>query len=902
MELTMENLLRENYSDNAFYTHVSLIQPRGKYQFNRQSLEEFWKVYCDTLAKTDNPPFGLAEKPQQYLPVLVDVDLKVNADNIDAEEDHLFVMDDVFCIIQTYQSILKSIVEDCTDIDLVCVLLEKPPYRIKNNNITLIKNGFHLHFPYLFLEKEDQEVHLIPRVKDELNKTTLFRELGVQHAGDVIDKSCCGNTWLLYGSKKEETAKCYSFSRVFDSSCEELTVQEAFQNYQIFDKNEKLINIRQNIPYFFPRIFSILPYGRNGYVKELKSGLIPPRLTPTSGKESENSLKKYEILSDDEALKQADRLLPLISSNRADDYNEWMTIGWALYNISGGSDKGLTLWLKFSQQSSDKFDETKCIYEWDRMYKTDMTIGTIKYYASIDSPGKYNELKKAERDKYLQLSLNGSHNDIAKVLYTEYAGKFVCASVANKVWFEFNGNIWSPMEDGVNLREKISSVVVDLFVDMGKELYDQLRTAEDKLQSTLINERIKLNQKIIASLKSAPFKDNVMKECREVFYDRRFFEKLDTNPHLIAFKNGIMDVKNYIFRAGRPEDFLSKCMPINYIEFDPNDPRVIDVNDFLVKVFPDSSIRTFFKDVSSEVFLGGNFRKIVQMWTGEGDNGKSITQMFFDNMLGEYSIKAPTTLITSKKPMNGSAWPELVRSGGGVREITLDEPDENEEINNGIFKQLSGNDTILCRDLFQKGKDMREIKPLFKVKLICNKLPSIKGDRATWNRVRVIPFESTFCGEDDPCPDSYEEQLKQKRFPKDPNFAKKIPDLVEAFCWVLLNHGKTATKLKVEPEKVRAATSSYRRKNDIFRQFIEEKIKETTDEKDKLHINELYNEFKDWHRESMPNHAMPVKNDIKEYFSKIWGEPENNKWLKFRIKTMQDDIDDGKLVLLDIPM
>ena len=42
--------------------------------------------------------------------------------------------------------------------------------------------------------------------------------------------------------------------------------------------------------------------------------------------------------------------------------------------------------------------------------------------------------------------------------------------------------------------------------------------------------------------------------------------------------------------------------------------------------------------------------KKVYLWTGEGDNGKSITQTFFEKMLGELAIKFNTQYFTGKKP------------------------------------------------------------------------------------------------------------------------------------------------------------------------------------------------------------------------------------------------------------
>ena len=234
--------------------------------------------------------------------------------------------------------------------------------------------------------------------------------------------------------------------------------------------------------------------------------------------------------------------------------------------------------------------------------------------------------------------------------------------------------------------------------------------------------KIKQIQKTIRDLKSSSFKNSVMREAADIFYNRKFKSYLDMNPYLIGFKNGVYDLKLNIFRSGRPEDFISKCMPINYLEFTETDDKVLAVRDFLEKVFPDKSVRQYFLDQSSDVFVGGNLQKVVLFWTGSGNNGKSVTQNIFEQMLGEYAIKFSTTLITGKKVSNGAANPELARSGGGVRWATLEEPDGDEEINIGYLKSLSGNDTFFGRDLFEKGKQTREINPLFKLIFICNKL------------------------------------------------------------------------------------------------------------------------------------------------------------------------------------
>ena len=89
MNSTVENILKNHYVDGVFHTHVSMVQPKGKFQFNKRDLEDFWTAYSEKI-NNENAIIGVAEKPQYYLPVLVDIDLKIkDTDNIDFGE-HLY--------------------------------------------------------------------------------------------------------------------------------------------------------------------------------------------------------------------------------------------------------------------------------------------------------------------------------------------------------------------------------------------------------------------------------------------------------------------------------------------------------------------------------------------------------------------------------------------------------------------------------------------------------------------------------------------------------------------------------------------------------------------------------------------------------------------------------------------
>jgi len=899
--------LKEKYVDGVYYTHVSMVNPRGKYQLNRDSFEEFWKLYNEAVfIEKENFIIGLAEKPQNYIPVLCDIDIKKTEEDMDYLEvvdNHIYTEKNLRDVVEIYQSVLRNIIEDCTDDHLLCVVLEKDMYTIVKNGLKIFKSGFHLQFPNCFLSKNEHENHLIPRIKDHLKKLNVFSNLNYEDSSEVFDSGYLKAPWLLYGSRKEgEHMKPYKITKIINSEGENITLEEAFRYYNVFNISDQLIDMKDNIELNLPRILSILPSNRT--CSEIKYGL------PSPVKEKQIN-KKYKIEDENEEekinnensinqnLSIAKKLLSMVSDFRADDRNNWLHIGWILHSIGDGCDEALQLWIDFSSRCEDKFDENECINQWKKMTKKDngLKIGTLHYYAKLDNEEMYKEMQIENAKKHIEEGIEGSHNDIAKLMHVFYGTDYICSSITNKTWFQFKNHHWEEIEGGIFLREKISSEIVRIFGKHGGEVFYNSSLA-DKSEDKSYATKIKQFQKLISNLKNSPYKTNIMNEACEVFFNKDFKDKLDTNPYLIGFKNGVYDLKLNIFRAGIPEDYISKQMPINYINFKKTDKRVLDVYDYLEKVFPDTSIRNYFLDTSSDVFEGGNKQKIIIFWTGEGDNAKSVTQTILERMLGSYAIKFSTTLVTGKKTSIGMASPELSRAGGGVRWAVLEEPDGDEELNVGMLKSLSGNDSFWARDLFEKGKSTKETVPLFKLIFVCNKLIKIKhADKAFWNRVKVLPFETTFVRPGQPCPETYEEQLKQKKFPMDPEFNKKIQSLLEPMCWLLLEHRKSIQgKGRIEPEKVKMATNMYRKQNDIYRQFIDECIVEA----DKyITLTELYEGFLMWYKMGYPKHTTPIRNDVQEYFTKLWDEPEKGlRWHGYRIKSADEQIESGDIIVL----
>ena len=789
------DLLQNNRIFDTFYTHVSLVEPKGKFSFSsRTTIEDFWFYYQRTIR--DSCAVGIAEVPLDFIPVLVDIDLKFKHD-VEPKYSEQFVK----LIIQAYQDVLREVVDfpARSDVDnlLTCAWLNKEPYYV-DKEPPYWKNGFHLHFFNLFINKFDLEAKIIPRVLQKLTETPMDDWFPKICDPEFLDRKAIGNTWLLYGSTKAETLKPYKLHKIYNGSLVEINPTTTLCATKIYDANEELISLDEhNYSLYLPRIFSILPACRRVYdIKRIDCirPILPPKKTKPANHRTKDQVK--------EDVSIARELVGLFSPRRAVSHNDWMTVGWALYNITNESDEGLDIWIKFSQQTEDH-DEARCIYEWSRMQnRQTITLGTLKMFARQDNETAYlNYMSKLRANKQIKLTERG----LADLFAEHCQGEFV---YCKKTWYEFKGHFWEIADEAINLKKRILEVLIPLLKKIRQHLQNEtLEESEDSDKTDRIGETLK-------KLERVGFLNDLVEACKLSFHDQKFENNLDRNRYLIGFENGVYDLLQDVFRRGAPTDLITNHMPISYREFKETDDEVREVKQFFERVLPNPNVRRYFMDIMSELFVGYNHRKNVFFLTGDGDNGKSMTQMFFEKMLGSLSIKAPTTLLTSKKPAVGSATEELARAGNGVRLMWLEEPDPDEEICEGFMKQLSGNDTFYTRALYKSGK---EIEPMFKMLIVCNNLPKFRfgGDKATWNRARVIKFESTFCSN---APLTPEEQLLAKKFPRDTTLDQRIPKLVEALAWLLLEHRKLPRI--DEPTEVITSTREYREENDIYAQFI----------------------------------------------------------------------------------
>ena len=267
--------------------------------------------------------------------------------------------------------------------------------------------------------------------------------------------------------------------------------------------------------------------------------------------------------------------------------------------------------------------------------------------------------------------------------------------------------------------------------------------------------------KISLRLRDSSKKNNLMTESKQLHYDPLLDSKLDENPHLLCFKNGVYDFEQKKFREGIPEDYISKCTNINYVEIDENNPdhpnKSKEIHTFMAQLFPNEKRRKYMWEHLASSLLGTNTNQTFNIYTGVGSNGKSVLVTLFGMVLGDYKGTVPISLITQKRLGIGS--PSEVAQLKGIRYAVMNEPSKGDVINEGIMKEITGGDPIQARELY---KQSITFIPQFNLTCCTNTLFDIRSnDEGTWRRIRVVEFESKFS--DNPSTDPKDNEFKKDK-------------------------------------------------------------------------------------------------------------------------------------------
>jgi P4 family phage/plasmid primase-like protien len=874
----------------------------GSYTISNDNHKEFLEKYYDHVFIKRRPEYLTEKQLVVDGPILVDLDLHYDT----SVDSRLHTKDHITDLIMFYAECIGKLVNVKDGLPIDVFVLEKP-----NVNVLDIKTKDGIHLIIGISMHKALQLILREMIKEEIK--SMWDELPIINAWDgVLDEGVTkgDSNWQMYGSRKPGH-KAYELTYHYKIIYRELLNQWDIEEYDVseFDLKENLHLL--SAQYNGYESYEVRTEFKNQYEKRVavfnkkdKKTSIKKKATEEEDDDSVSSIeildkKIEELFTDirptDYQMKEIHKYVMILPDTfyGVGSYDKWIRVGWALKNTS---DKLFLTWVKMSSKSNEfSFEQIGEMYDkWQKFeHKNEdaLTSRSIMYWAKNNaSKEDYEAVRNETIDYFIQESIKTSTEyDFANVLYNIYKDLFVCASIKGNMWFQYKGHKWEKIDSGNSLRLMISKDMHDIYVNKCAVIVEKLQTL-DQADERYDNYR-KLTNKysdICVLLKKTSWKNNIMREAQELFFDGEFINKLDQNPYLMCFNNGVVDFKTGIFRRGQPDDYLSMCTNIDYVQYNNNKQlKEIsdDIDEFMDQLFPNPELKKYIWEHLASCLIGTNDNQTFNIYTGSGANGKSKLVDLMSKLLGDYKGVVPLQLITQKRNTIGSTSSEIVQLKG-KRYAVMQEPSKGDAINEGIMKEITGGDPIQGRALWS---DSITFIPQFKLVVTTNTMFDIKNnDDGTWRRIRVCDFESKFLEK------PYEDDVKFPRdlYPYQYIIDKRLDSKFNSWAPVMMSKlVELAFRTKgnvIDCKKVLSASDEYRNSQDYLSQFTKDKIMKISG--GRIKKTELSETFKMWYTSNY-GRTVPKGKELYDFMDKRYGAYKNGGWNNVSIIYDEEDGD-----------
>lgn len=900
----------------------------GSYHISDDEWHTFMQLYYKQIVEKKTPEY-LTEKQlhgSSKSPIAIDIDLHFALDT----KSRLYSKEHVEDLINGYLDELKKMYQFEEDSRFQVYLFEKSSVnRVESKNIT--KDGIHI----IIGIQCDHSAQQILRKKMVGKTEEMWQDLPIVNTwNDVFDEGITvGYTnWQLYGSRKP-SHEAYQLTSVYNVSLDPTDDEWQIENVKVKDfmneENFKKVSVRyENHPQFIYKSDFIRQLDTQGPAATggKKKSAQPVSDTQTYMMDEIIGIQELRNIRSAEDLEyMKNRFLDSIQPSQYvlketfeytmilppayyenGSYAKWIRVGWALKNTS---ERLLIAWIVLSAKAvnfkyssiPDLCDQWR---QFEKKSRDGVTERSIMYWAMQDASTDFKNVNKSTVGFYLDQTINSitidtansdkgkkvkgcGDFDIATVLYHLKKSQFKCISVKNNVWVQYKNHRWVKNECGTSLRKMISDDLRDLYMERATQLLQQAAELDpDDNKTKLIRCKVSVITTICTRLASTNDKKNIMTEAKELFWDDSFEQKMDSNPYLLCFNNGVIDFKEKIFRRGLPEDYITKSTNIDYIPLDKAKHMQImnDLNDFMTKLFPRPNLRKYMWSHLASALIGtASVNQTFNMYIGGGQNGKSVLTDLMSNVLGEYKVAAPPALITQQRGKIGGVSPEIV-SLKGARYAVMSEMSKGDKMNEGVMKELvSGMEPIKARGLYMI--EPLEFIPQFKLIMCSNEFPEIKTqDHGTWRRIRVVNFEALFT--ENPV---YDDPDKPFQYMIDRNIKEKFQEWSPIFAAMLVQEAFVTDGLVKDCPEVLSASNDYREREDYLAAFTKDKVVRETGSQ--IRKGQLAEEFKLWYNINFGVRNASPK-DMYEYMDKTYGKNKSGIWRNVRLKFRDDEDDD----------
>ena len=902
--VSFDDYLKRHYTEKGdTHTHTRIGNKEKKINggsYNIKDNELFMDKYYKHVF-VDRKEEYLTEKQRvEEAPFVIDIDMRYSTDITERQHTKEHIID----LIDIYATNISKLYNIPIDFKFEVFVMEKSSVNIMD---TKTKDGIHIILG-LSTHKAEQVLirdKVLPELKEIWEDLPLINDID-----ELVDEGITRGTvnWQMYGSRKPNHNAYlikYHYEWRWNSdkndwepheiSIDKFNTKKQLHKLSVQCTSFPILELKDDYIELIDKIKANLTKKR----KPVK--LVVNKQSNSSSLKNITSIEDIDNLINDMLehidqitldydLKETHQFVLILPDSYygPGSYNKWIRVGWALKNTN---QKLLPTWLKFCSQSKEFLvsDIPELIELWntfDTNNKDGLTNRSIMYWAKIDNPIEYKRVREETFSYYIELTVNNQTDfDFAQVLYQIAKQEFVCVSIKNNTWYEYNGHKWYEIDSGNTLRLMISKKMHDMYMkkttdsmiaihkmDQTEDNYETLRKRSNKLSD------------ICVLLKRTNWKNNIMREAKELFYDKDFYNKLDQNPYLLCFNNYVVDFKTGTHRIGQPDDYISKSTNIDYVPPEKITDKSIkrDIEEFMKQLFPIEELRKYMWEHLASTLIGNNDNQTFNIYIGLGRNGKSKLVDLMSKVLGDYKATVPITLLTQKRNQIGSTSSEIVQLMG-VRYAVMQEPCKGEKINEGIMKEITGGDPIQGRALFRESVTF---VPQFKLVVCTNALFDIKSnDDGTWRRIRVCDFKAKFL--ENPYGD--EEKFPREEYPYQYVMDKKIDEKFNKWAPVLASMLVDMTYkhqgVVKDSSIVMGSSDQYREGQDYLTEFVKEKIKICPG--GKIKKSEIWEIFRQWYIINY-GRGLPKARELTEFMDKKYGKYVS-KWSNIAINYDDDD-------------
>ncbi|GAB6175960.1 phage/plasmid primase, P4 family [Desulfobaculum senezii] len=409
-------------------------------------------------------------------------------------------------------------------------------------------------------------------------------------------------------------------------------------------------------------------------------------------------------------------------------------------------------------------------------------------------------------------------------------------------WLRFNGHHWDMDPHPERARAEVEAVSERLLDEHSK-----LGTAATEAEQAGDKDLAKFHrakQKLIMKRVSRMRRQNGPGVVLEFAAGGRnglsiFGDELDNAEWLLGCANGVVDLRTGLLRGGRPEDYILKASPTEFVYNAPA-PRW---EQFLREILSDDQdMVDYTRRLFGSCLRCGNKEHVLPVLHGKGRNGKSLLVEMVQHVLGPLGGPIPAEMLLDQNAARNADAPSPSIMGlRGMRAVFASETDEGRRFSASRCKWLSGGDTLTGR--WPNDKRSVTFAPTHTLFLLTNHKPHAPADDfAFWERLHLIPFERSFVDREP------KDETEMRR--DDGLKAALLKEAPGILSWLVQGCLEWQRDGLNPPAKVRAATEDYRRDEDLLALFIDDCCElvpaDENDTRTRTNATELYDAFVRW--------------------------------------------------------